>query len=127
MSLMSEQTQKRSIAFIRTVAGKCAECNRHGSQCDNCISVWAKSIYIDITADMGREERPDLSFGARSRAIISALESAGHPLFSDEIHIDCTSQLKWWTLRTLVKRGTLGSSMRKKPNGRGFAYCYHLK
>lgn len=51
----------------------------------------------------------DLSFYARQMKVIDILSAAKRPMYSYEIDLKdfCTPQLKYWTIRKMVKRGML--------------------
>lgn len=97
---MTEETERRAIAFIRTIANRCASCtHRREELCRTCPSRWANEIMRDYEA----ETKPvsiDYSAAARKLRILDILRRAGRPLLSSEIDISdvCSKSLKQWTL-----------------------------
>lgn len=120
---MNPETEKRAIAFIRTVGNRCTACLRRSKEnCANCISSWANSILRDI-----ENEKPpeiDYSLAARVMMITGALQKSNRPLASHEIHLAdyCTKQLKYWTLRRMMRWGMIDRD-RSRPDG---AWLYRL-
>lgn len=103
---MTEATEKRAIAFIRTIGNRCTTCLRRSSEnCRDCISSWANTILHDIE----NEKKPeiDYSLSARMMMIADALDKADAPLLASEIDMRryCTKQLKRWTLLKMVRMG----------------------
>lgn len=127
---MRENTERRVIAFVNSVAGRCTKClHRNEENCRGCLSLWANSILTDIEADRdGLSKDVDYSIGARTAKIIMALTRAKRELLSREIDLGgiCSFQLKLWTLKKLCKRGILGRRVATSKNGRR-TYYYFLK
>ena len=118
---MTEATEKRAIAFIRTIGNRCTSCLRRSEErCRNCISSWANEILHDY--EIESVPQPDYSLSARMMMIMDCLGKAGRPLLSSEIDMKqyCTKQLKRWTLMRLIRAGKV---RRVKRNG---AYRYSL-
>ena len=118
---MTEATEKRAVAFIRTIGNRCTTCLRRSAEnCRDCVSAWANSILRDIENDTKPEI--DYSLQARMMMIVDCIGKAGRPLLSSEIDMKqyCTKQLKRWTLMRLVKAGKV---KRAKRNGK---YRYSL-
>ena len=122
---MTEATEKRAVAFIRTVGNRCMSCLRRSKEnCANCISSWANSILHDIENDS--PQKMDYSLAARMMMITGALKKSDRPLASHEIHLAdyCTKQLKYWTLSAMVRKGWL-ERHRSTVDGRD-VYLYSL-
>ena len=118
---MTEATEKRAVAFIRTIGNRCTTCLRRSAEnCRDCVSAWANSILRDIE----NETKPEIDYSlqARMMMIVDCLNKADGPLLSSEIDMKqyCTKQLKRWTLMRLVKAGKV---RRAKCNGK---YRYSL-
>jgi hypothetical protein len=102
---MTQETERRAIAFIRTIANRCASCtHRREELCRTCPSRWANEIMRDYEA----EQKPvsmDYSLAARKIRILDILQKAGRPLLSSEIDISntCSKGLKQYTLLRMVK------------------------
>lgn len=112
---MNPETERRAVAFIRTIGNRCTTCLRRSSEnCRGCISAWANSILRDIE----NETKPEIDYSlqARMMMIMDCLCKAGRPLLSAEIDLknQCTRQLKRWTLMRLVKAGKVKRVKRNK-------------
>ena len=109
---MNEQTERRAIAFIRTIANRCASCLRRSpDNCRGCVSQWANDIMRDYENDTNFNRPVNYSFAARCMRIVTALNAAPHPLLAVEIPVgNCTSQLKHFTLNRLVEMGRIKTS-----------------
>lgn len=119
---MTEATEKRAIAFIRTIGNRCTSCLRRSEEhCRNCISSWANTILRDIENEA--EPQTDYSLTARMMMIVDALDKAGRPILSSEIDLKnyCTKQLKRWTLQKMTR---LGFIRREKRRGGKFSHLY---
>lgn len=127
---MHQNTERRVIAFVNSVANRCTKClHRNEENCRGCLSLWANSILTDIEADRdGLSKHIDYSIGARTSKIIMILTRAKHALLSRDIDLGgiCSFQLKLWTLKKLCKRGILGRRIATSKNGR-HTYYYFLK
>lgn len=124
---MTEQTEKRVVAFVRTVANDCATCMRRCEEnCRNCRAQWANSLMRDIEQE-SHGDNPELNcdFASRLARILLALKTSDHPLRSSEINVSeyCSKSLKEYTLREMVARGMIG---RKRIAGK-CRYTYFLK
>lgn len=105
---MNPETEKRAVAFIRTVGNRCMACLRRSEEnCRDCLSRWANSILRDID----NEAKPEIDYSlvTRMMKIESALKNASRPLLSSEIDLkdSCTKQLKRWTLMRMVRSGVI--------------------
>lgn len=125
---MKEDVARRALAFVNTVAGRCSSClKRNDENCRRCLAAWANEIMADyeksLSAD-GGGEGIDYSLAARMARIVSAIGKAGHPLRSREIDMDgtCSWQLKWWTLRRMVRTGMLVRERIATANGSEWVY-----
>lgn len=125
---MKEDVARRALAFVNTVAGRCSSClKRNGENCGRCLAAWANEIMGDYekgfsAAATGGEI--DYSLAARMACIVSAIDKAGRPLRSREIDLDgiCSWQLKWWTLRRMVRTGMLVRECAATANGSEWVY-----
>lgn len=125
---LKEDVARRAIAFVNTVAGRCASClKRNDGNCARCLAAWANEIMADyeknrLSAAGGGEI--DYSLAARMARIVSAIGRAGRPLRSREIDMDgtCSWQLKWWTLRRMVRTGMLVREGIATANGSEWVY-----
>lgn len=128
---MTQETEKRVIAFVNTVAGQCTSCFRRAeANCRNCLSMWANSVLTDIEAERdGKPQGIDYSYGARCRKILMILTRERRELTSKEIQLDglCSPQLKLWTLNRLVRRGLIGRRLVHKTRSGYCVYSYFLK
>lgn len=120
---MTEATEKRAVAFIRTIGNRCTTCLRRSAEnCRNCISAWANEILHDIE----NEKKPeiDYSLSARMMMIIDALDKADAPLLASEIDMRkyCTKQLKRWTLLKMMRMGYITRTPHAKDAGRFYRY-----
>ena len=124
---ISEQTEKRVISFVNTVANDCTTCLRRCKEnCDHCRSAWANDIMRDVRRDQcGENKSIDCGFVSRTARILLALKTSDHPLRSSEIDVSeyCSKSLKEYTLREMVARGMIG---RKRIVGK-CRYTYFLK
>lgn len=119
---MTEATEKRAIAFIRTIGNRCTTCLRRSAEnCRQCISSWANEILHDYENES--VPQPDYSLSARMMMIADALDKAGRPLLSSEIDLKqyCTKQLKRWTLKKMIR---LGFVRRTKDRRGKFSHLY---
>lgn len=120
---MTEATEKRAVAFIRTIGNRCTACLRRSAEnCRNCISAWANEILHDIE----NEKKPeiDYSLSARMMMIVDALDKADAPLLASEIDMRkyCTKQLKRWTLLKMMRMGYITRTPCAKDAGRFYRY-----
>lgn len=125
---MTQETERRAIAFVRTVAGRCASCtHRREETCRDCLSRWANEIMRDYEAEM-KPMSADYSLAARKIRILDILQKAGRPLLSSEIDISsiCDHHLKRWTLRRMVQRQQLACVREDNPDDRRVAYRYFI-
>lgn len=109
---MTELTEKRAIAFIRTIAQKCSDCLRKlPENCRNCPAGWAKAIMDDYERDerAAASNRPEIDYSLMARQIMIARALEAKPLLASEIdlHDYCTPQLKRWTLLHMMQKGTV--------------------
>ena len=113
---MNKQLERRAIAFIRTIANRCASClHRQPERCRNCTSLWANEIMIDYERDTAfSKPTADYSMAARKLRILDALQSAKRPLLASEIDLSdtCSKGLKQWTLLRMLK----ARQIRRIPN-----------
>ena len=127
---MTEDLERRAIAFVRSVASRCSRCmHRSPENCNGCISQWAKKIMGEYEMDANQHKpSPDYSLAARRMRIIDALEQAGRPLFAAEIDISalCSKGLKQWTLRRMVKTGKIVRVLNDDPGDERHIYLYAL-
>ena len=132
---MTEQTEKRALAFIRTIGNRCTGCMRRSEDnCSRCISRWANEILAEHereTAAANTASRPDYSLAARMIRITDCLVKAKRPLLATEIDTQnlCSKQLKSWTLRLMVSQGRIAREKERPNFGRPGAsprYRYYL-
>lgn len=108
---MTQETERRAIAFIRTIANRCTSClRRNADTCRNCVSSWANEIMTDYERELSCESggpTQDYSLAARMLMVADALRKAGRPLAANEIDMQgcCSKQLKYWTLMRMVRLG----------------------
>lgn len=125
---MTEETERRAIAFIRTIATRCASCtHRREELCRTCPSRWANEIMRDYEA----EQKPasvDYSLAARKIRILDIVQKAGRPLLSSEIDISdiCDNHLKRWTLRRMVQCRQISCVRENNLDDRRSAYRYFI-
>lgn len=110
---MTDKTEKRMVAFVRTIADRCTRClRRREENCRLCISRWANEIMSDWERDIaaGSHSQYDYSLSARMMMIIDRLQEAKCPLLASEIDISkyCSKQLKQWTLKRMIRLGYIG-------------------
>ena len=128
---MTQEVEKRVIAFVGTVARRCTTCLRRSeANCRNCLSMWANSVLTDIEA--GRDGQPqgiDYSYGERCRKILMILTRERRELQSKEIDLGgvCSPQLKLWTLNRLMRRGLIGRRLVYRTRSGYCVYSYFLK
>ena len=125
---MTPETEKRVIAFVRTVANRCKEClRRREENCRRCDSFLAASLLADICRD-NPVRTADFSLFSRMRLIARTLADAGIPLLSSQIRLDvpCSPQLKQWTLGRMVRLGLVGRRLVRTPKSGRCIYCYFL-
>lgn len=127
---MTPSTERRAIAFIRTIAGRCERClRRTPDNCRGCVSQWANSIMSDyeLETNFGRHS-PDYSLAARKLRILDAIQSAGHPLLASEIDLSsfCSKGLKQWTLRRMVACGQLVRVLNDDPADERHIFRYSI-
>lgn len=107
--MMTPSTERRAIAFIRTVANRCASCvRRRPESCNGCLAQWANEIMRDYDSET-RHGEVDYSFAARRMKVLDALQRAARPLFAYEIDLSgvCSRGLKQWTLRRMERLGQI--------------------
>lgn len=128
--MLSDQTERRVVAFVRSVANDCCSCNRRSDyNCDHCHSLWANSLMREIELDVGGKTKEiDYSLAARIGKIMLALKTNGRPMMSREINLEgtCSFQLKLWTLKHMVKKGIIGRRVARRSNNKNY-YFYFLK
>lgn len=105
---MTELTEKRIIAFLRSFANRCPSClRRNPDNCFNCPASAAKNIIAtyEQEAKSDAQAEVDYSLAAREKMIIEALTKADKPLTAHQIdlHDLCTAQLKHWTLKRMMR------------------------
>lgn len=106
---MTELTEKRTIAFLRTFAERCKSClRRNPDNCFDCPARAAKNIIVTYDQESSNAlPILDYSLAAREKMIIEALAKADKPLAAHDINLHdyCTRQLKHWTLKRLMRLG----------------------
>jgi predicted transcriptional regulator len=107
---MTEFTEKRIMAFLRTFADRCSFCLRRiPDNCYDCPANTAKNIIAayEQEALIDTHVSIDYSLAAREKMIIEALRKAEKPLTAHDIdlHDYCTPQLKHWTLKRMMRYG----------------------
>lgn len=127
--MLTDRTEKRVVAFVRTVANDCHVCNRRSDEnCYHCRSLWANSLMREIKLDLdGKTEEIDYSLSARIARIMLVLKTEHKPLISREIDLNgiCSAQLKLWTLKYMAKKGMI--IRRAIHTKTSKFYCYFLK
>ncbi len=132
---MTHETERRVVAFVRTMAGACSICLRKADgQCGDCPSAWANRIMREIRDDARPTPQVDYSFYGRTSRILAVLRKAGRPLLAREIDLRglCSAQLKCWTLNQMVRNGTLCKQFAYTAQSRGrqkpfFTYSLNTK
>lgn len=125
---MTPSTERRAVAFIRTVANRCTSCMRRSPEvCGNCISQWANEIMRDYESELG-SSRVDYSLAARKMKIIDTLKRAARPLFAHEIDLSgiCSRELKRWTLRRMERLGQIVRIPCEEPGDLRIRFRYAL-
>ena len=125
---MTKETERRAIAFIRTIAGRCSSCtHRREELCRACPSRWANEIMRDYEAEM-KPASIDYSLAARKIRVLDILNAAGRPLAFSEIDLSsvCTRQAKAWTLDRMAQVGLVERLDNNDPNDRRIRYLYSL-
>lgn len=105
---MTDFTEKRIMAFLRTFADRCSLClRRDPANCYDCPANTAKNIIAayEQEAKSDAQAEVDYSLSAREKMIIEALTKADKPLTAHQIdlHDLCTAQLKYWTLKRMMR------------------------
>lgn len=128
--MLSEHTEQRVIAFVRSVANECTTClRRHTGNCAHCRAMWANSLMKEINLELhGKAKEIDYSLAARIGKIMLVLKTKGRPMMSREINLEgtCSFQLKLWTLKHMVKKGIIGRRVARRSNNKNY-YFYFLK
>ena len=127
--MMNEKTERRAIAFIRTIANRCGRClHRTPENCHGCVSQWANEIMADRENGMSFGKPIDYSIATRKTRILDILRQAGRPLLASEIDIAdiCSKGLKQWTLRRMVKAGLIRRIPNDDPGDCRNIYLYSI-
>lgn len=128
---MTKDVENRVIAFVRSVAGDCAGCMRRAeANCRTCRAKFAQALMRDISVSTGKVDPIDYSLATRMHRIVSAIESANRPLTTSEIDLGgtCSFQLKYWTLRYMVRKGVLVRTVAfRRGQSRKKYYRYFLR
>jgi len=124
---MTEEFKRDIRAFLRSLAGECANCfRRNQGYCESCYSSRAKVLLQRLDVD-DPVDNPALRCDIVSRMvrIAAILKKARRPLLSVEIDMADygTRSKKEFTLRTMMKLGKID----RKPVGDGTKYVYFLK
>jgi hypothetical protein len=125
---MTEETERRAIAFIRTIANRCASCtHRREELCRTCPSRWANEIMCDYEAET-KPPSIDYSVAARKLRILDILRRAGKPLLSSEIDVSdiCDNHMKRWTLRRMVECRQIACERYSDPCDRRLSFRYFI-
>ena len=127
---MDEKVEQRLVAFVRMLAGKCANClRRDQTNCRMCICGDAQALMRDVNASEKPQAPVDYSLYARMKKILEVLETAGRPLMAKDINISdiCSYQLKNWTINKMVSLGMIGKKFayRAKTRKRIKEYYYY--
>lgn len=127
---MTPSTERRAIAFIRTIANRCTSCmHRVPERCRGCVSQWANEIMVDYERELGAASTSvDYSLAARRIRILDAIQTAGRPLLAAEIDLSdvCSTQLKEWTLLRMIRVGQLARVPNNDPEDRRRLYKYFI-
>ena len=129
---MTHETERRVIAFVRTIAHECSICLRRANgRCDSCPSQWARRLLGEITDAERPAPEPDYSFYTRTKRILAALHKANRPLCASEINLHglCSPQLKMWTLNKMCANGVLEKRFAyfaKSGRKRKRFFCYFI-
>lgn len=127
---MTPSTERRAIAFIRTIANRCERClHRSEERCRGCVSQWANEIMADYERESGAASASvDYSLAARRIRILDAIQTAGRPLLAAEIDLSdvCSTQLKEWTLLRMIRVGQLARVPNDDPEDRRRLYKYFI-
>lgn len=130
---MTHETEKRVIAFVRSLARECGIClRRNSSYCDGCPSQWATRLMHELVREEKPEPQIDYSYYARAKRILAAIRKADRPLLAREINLDglCSASLKGWTLQQMTKMGVLGrtfSHVAKSGSKSKSFFLYYIK
>lgn len=128
--MVNENVEKRMISFINTVADRCRRCLRKQPEaCEKCESSWAQSIMTDLFST-STNSTPDYTLANRMKLICARLLHARRPLLASEIHLDglCSMQLKYWTLKYMVRKGVLARAVAfRRGKTRKKYYRYFLR
>lgn len=126
---MTQETENRIVAFVRTIANRCDAClYRREENCSRCDSRIATMLLRDIECDRAVPPQ-DYSLFARMARIAEILGRAGRPISSSEICLDglCSNQLKQWTLKRMMRLGVIGRRLVRRTRSGYCVYCYFLK
>lgn len=125
---MTQETEKRVVAFVRVIANRCCTClYRRDENCSRCDSRTATRLIRNIELDVAVPPK-DYSLFARMKLIVDGLKRAKRPLLSSEIVLDgiCSNQLKQWTLKRLIRLGVVGRRSAFKTRTGYQVYRYFL-
>ena len=97
-------------AFLRSFANECSGCMRRSEgNCAECVCGRAKRLLEGMEAKHEIHQQLRCDPASRMIHVLLIMRKAKRPLRSCEIdmHNYCNRVLKRWTLRQMVKRGTL--------------------
>lgn len=105
---MNADTEKRFVAFVRTIANDCTIClRRNDENCRTCRAAWANDLMKQFESE---NQTIDYSVAARCVRIIGILKSCDGPIPASMIRIDenCSRKMKNWLLTKMVRIGMIG-------------------
>lgn len=130
---MTELTEKRIMAFLRTFADRCHDClRRNAFNCCDCPAGAAKNIIAAYEQESTTSTNAsiDYSLAARERMIIEALTKSSKPLAAHDINLHdyCTPQLKHWTLKRMTRLGFIRCIQSTDASGKNhYSYVLNTK
>ena len=99
----------RLMFFLSQFETDCKACLRRWN-CAECRNRDAVPLLDALRRhDGSRPQRPpeDNSLGARVKSVLAQIRGSAAPLRAKDIRLNCSKSLKEWTLRSMIKRGTI--------------------
>jgi len=122
---MTEEFKRDVRAFLRSLAGECANCfRRNQGYCESCYSRRAKILLERLDANARPDPALRCDIVSRMARIAAIMKKARRPLLSVEIDMSKygSKSSKEFTLRTMMRLGKID----RTPTGDGSKYLYFL-
>lgn len=96
---MSNELNQRITTFLESLARSCKGCRWKGASCSSCAIYGVEGILSEIDLNASQMSFGKSDVRSRKDLILSMLSNG--PLTAKEINVECTSTLKYSTLRIM--------------------------